>query len=71
MIRIICPGCGSKLNAKEKLVGQTRPCPKCGQPIMIATPEGHEQMPALPLDEPDAAQLGLLGNKKADRKSVV
>jgi phage FluMu protein Com len=35
MIRIICPHCGSKLNAKEELVGQTRKCPKCSQPVQI------------------------------------
>ena len=35
MIRIICPGCGSKLNAKDELVGQTRKCPKCALPVLI------------------------------------
>jgi hypothetical protein len=35
MIRIRCAGCGSSLNAKEELAGQTRPCPKCGQPVQI------------------------------------
>ena len=35
MIRIQCKGCGSKLNAKAKLAGQTRKCPKCGTPIVI------------------------------------
>ncbi len=38
MIRIICPGCGSKLNAKDELVGQTRKCPKCAQPVLITAP---------------------------------
>lgn len=36
MIRIICPSCNSKLSAKEELIGQTRRCPKCSQPILIA-----------------------------------
>lgn len=35
MIRIICPGCESKLNAKDELAGQTRKCPKCGTPVPI------------------------------------
>lgn len=35
MIRIQCKSCGSKLNAKAKLAGQTRKCPKCGEPIVI------------------------------------
>src|SRR3989304_8764101 len=65
MILIICPGCGSKLDAKDRLVGQTRSCPKCGQPIMITAPEGIEQIPSLPLEEPDATQFGLIGNKQS------
>ena len=39
MLRITCPNCQSKLNAKEKLIGQTRDCPKCGHPVLIAAPE--------------------------------
>lgn len=35
MIRIVCPGCGSKLNAKDELAGQTRKCPKCAQTVHI------------------------------------
>ena len=35
MIRVICPHCQSKLNAKDDLVGQTRKCPKCSQPVKI------------------------------------
>ena len=32
---VYCASCGSKLNAKEELRGQTRKCPKCGQPVLI------------------------------------
>jgi hypothetical protein len=35
MIRVTCPSCGSKLNAKDELAGQTRKCPKCAQPVRI------------------------------------
>jgi hypothetical protein len=35
MIRVICPTCQSRLNAKEALAGQTRNCPKCGTPVEI------------------------------------
>ena len=35
----MCPGCESKLNAKDELVGQTRNCPKCGTPVLIAQPD--------------------------------
>lgn len=40
MLRITCPNCQSKLNAKEKLIGQTRNCPKCKHPVLIAAPQG-------------------------------
>ncbi|MEN6405056.1 MAG: hypothetical protein ABFC77_01165 [Thermoguttaceae bacterium] len=36
MIRVTCPHCGSLLNAKDELIGQTRKCPKCAQPVQIA-----------------------------------
>ena len=39
MIRILCGNCQSKLNAKDELEGQTRKCPKCGTPVLIARPE--------------------------------
>jgi hypothetical protein len=45
MIRIECAGCGAKLNAKDELAGQTRKCPKCGQPIKIPAPEAAEGTP--------------------------
>jgi len=36
VIRIVCPNCKSKLNAKDELAGQTRKCPKCGTAVLIA-----------------------------------
>jgi len=33
--QIFCPSCGSKLNAKVSLEGQTRDCPKCKTPVLI------------------------------------
>ena len=33
--QIVCPSCNSKLNAKVRLEGQTRNCPKCKTPILI------------------------------------
>jgi hypothetical protein len=64
MIRVVCPSCGTKLNAKDKLAGHTKSCPKCGQPIYILVPEGVEVQPSIPVDEPDPAQFGLIGNKQ-------
>jgi hypothetical protein len=64
MIRVVCSSCGTKLNAKEKIAGQTRPCPKCGQPIYITVPEGIESLPSIPMEEPAAEHPGLLGSKQ-------
>lgn len=35
MIRLTCPGCQVRLNAKDELAGQTRKCPKCGGALKI------------------------------------
>ncbi|MDO5309445.1 MAG: hypothetical protein Q4G03_08130 [Planctomycetia bacterium] len=34
-IRVICKSCGSKLDAKDHLLGQVRNCPKCKNPVLI------------------------------------
>ena len=44
MIRLVCPNCKSKLSAKEKLLGQTRNCPKCGEPVLISLPDPASQL---------------------------
>jgi hypothetical protein len=62
-IRIICPNCGSKLNAKTKLLGESRPCPKCKEPVKIAIVENHEILPSIPLEEPDPNLPHLVANK--------
>ena len=35
MIRLTCPSCQVRLNAKEELAGQTKKCPKCGVAVRI------------------------------------
>jgi hypothetical protein len=35
MVLVTCPNCRSRIRAKDQLAGQTRKCPKCGQPITI------------------------------------
>ena len=34
-IRVKCKNCGRKIEAKDELSGQTRPCPNCKSPILI------------------------------------
>jgi hypothetical protein len=64
MIRVVCPSCGSKLNAKDKLAGRTKQCPSCSQPIYIPVPEGMEVLPPVTVEEPAPTQFGLIGNKQ-------
>jgi len=44
MICLVCPNCRSRLNAKDELLGQTRNCPKCGQPVLIAAPDDSAEL---------------------------
>lgn len=54
MIRVICPSCNSKLNAKDELIDQVRRCPKCSQPVLIAA---NPDAPAETAnDEPEGEQ---------------
>jgi hypothetical protein len=62
MIRVLCPNCQSKLNAKEELVGQMRNCPKCGNPVRIVaeeTPPVEEaaEGPSIPIEVNNAPAL--------------
>ncbi len=45
MIRVICPNCGSKLDAKDEIAGQTRRCPKCRHPVLIPVAETRPSIP--------------------------
>lgn len=82
MIRVQCPQCGSKLNAKEKLAGQTRSCPQCGAPVTIPQPaKSEESTPQIVLANPAAERLPSEGHLQhldrtnryliCDRSSVI
>ncbi len=62
MIRVTCPHCGSKLNAKDELAGQTRKCPKCAQPLLVVAdpaPVGRDVGRTAPPADPPATEEGL------------
>ncbi len=65
MLRITCPNCQSKLNAKEKLIGQTRNCPKCGHPVLIAAPDAASG------DLADATQAPAVDSGPADEAPAI
>src|SRR4030067_221212 len=44
MIRFTCPNCQSQLNAKDKLAGQSRKCPKCGADVSIPEAEARSDV---------------------------
>ncbi|MDR2441425.1 MAG: hypothetical protein LBE12_18850 [Planctomycetaceae bacterium] len=56
LFQIICPSCGSKLNAKVGLIGQTRSCPKCREPVLIQRNEPQEQTPII-VNEPSIVSV--------------
>ena len=67
MIRIVCPGCQSELNAKDELVGQTRKCPKCSEPVLITEPESSPGSSTESLVRlPDADQGGEMTLRSVD-----
>lgn len=48
MIRVICPHCSAKLDAKDELLGKTRNCPRCGKPVVIRPAEQVQPAPTSP-----------------------
>ena len=63
MIQITCPGCNSRLSAKEELLGEKRKCPKCGAEVLISVvqsakvPAGTEERSAA--SEPVGGDSGI------------
>ena len=57
MIRVVCPVCKSKLNAKAELAGQSRKCPKCGNPVAIPHKSEDETAKSIvPVVEPEVSR---------------
>jgi len=53
-IQIVCPGCNARIKAPVQLVGQTRACPGCGQPLLVQAVAPKDAGPLL-LDDPTLA----------------
>ncbi len=68
MVRVTCPNCRNRLNAKDKLVGQTRNCPACGMPLRITPdpPDPTEKLPeSVPVEETASDQHVLPAQEEA------
>lgn len=57
-IRCRCPKCGSRIKAPIQMRGQTRTCPGCKQPFVIALQPPEDEGPKLVLDERKAPVAG-------------
>jgi len=66
MIRVACPSCGAKLNAKDELAGHTRKCPGCGGTVRIPKPPQAAQQGA---SAPQAAAVRV-GQSESPRTSA-
>jgi uncharacterized paraquat-inducible protein A len=53
-IRVVCRGCGARINAPSQLLGQVRPCPRCKQRLVIQTKAPDDSWPVLVINETPA-----------------
>ncbi|MDR1483922.1 MAG: hypothetical protein LBT09_03765 [Planctomycetaceae bacterium] len=60
VFQIICSNCGSKLNAKVAIIGQTRNCPKCKNPVLIQRPEPLQNPVSITTNTPTITQTAIL-----------
>ena len=44
-IKLVCPGCGSRMSAPDTLLGKRGKCPKCGAVITIKPQDGRSVSP--------------------------
>ena len=51
VIRCRCPNCGSRIKAPIQMRGQSRMCPGCKQPFVIAVQPPEDEGPKLVVDE--------------------
>ena len=61
--RVICKNCNSKIDVKDELLGQTRRCPKCKQPILLQPAEPNvaaAQTPPVIDDVHEEVPLGII-----------
>jgi hypothetical protein len=54
-IRVVCPACNAHIKAPAQLLGQVRPCPRCGRRLVIRTKTPKDAEPVLSSDEQAAA----------------
>jgi CheY-like chemotaxis protein len=55
-IPLRCSSCDARIQAPMKLLGQTRACPGCGQPVLVRRPTPKDAPPRFVIDELDLQQ---------------
>jgi CheY-like chemotaxis protein len=68
-IHIRCSGCNGRIKAPVKLLGQTRACPGCAQPLLIQRPPLQDEPPLLVSDE--GASLQPVGAAPGEEKLIL
>jgi hypothetical protein len=56
MISCVCPGCGGKFSAKDRLAGRTMKCPACGNPLQVPALAASPAAPVPGPIGPEAAE---------------
>ncbi len=56
-IHVRCPGCRARIKAPAQLIGQTRDCPRCRQPLIVQMSAPEDEGPVLLCDDSPASTL--------------
>jgi CheY-like chemotaxis protein len=69
-IQVRCPGCGARIKAPSQLIGQTRDCPGCGQPLVVQMRVPEDLGPVLLPDEATAL-AGCTNSAQGEEKVIL
>jgi hypothetical protein len=71
VIRVTCPNCQAKLNAKEELLGQTRRCPRCAGAVTIRPSDEETAFSVDPAERPSQAPVGSPPDDPLDLQAAI
>jgi CheY-like chemotaxis protein len=71
-IRLRCPGCRARIKAPFQLLGKTRPCPQCGQRLVVQIQAPEDCGPMLSSDSlPDLPAARRRVSSNAESKVIL